>query len=185
MSQGRWVSGELVRSVYVVNMSSGGTSSGGGGSGVSASEVTGIVSGYIAAGISSDIIPTASGAYDIGSSAMPFKDGYFTSGSLYLADSHLFIDPDQNLCIENTVHNTGAPLTTSGQVSGMLAAPKTSYSFVDAGTSATVTLSTRNGGLIVTDPFTESVSNVDLGATTPDPGHLLNVPIDRDWETKL
>ena len=60
----------------------------------------------------------------------------------------------------------------------MLAAPKSSYSFIDAGTSATVTLSTRDGGLIVTDPFTESISNVDLGATTPDPGHLSNVFID-------
>ena len=80
---------------------------------------------------------------------MPFKDGYFTSGSLYLADSHLFIDADQNLCIENTVIS-GEPLTTSGQVSGMIVAPKTSYRFVDARTDATVTLSVRDGGLIVT-----------------------------------
>ena len=174
MSQGRYVSGELVRSVYVVNMSSGG---GGGGGGVTLEQVTGVVSGYIASGISADVIPTQSGAFDIGSAAMPFKDGYFTSGSLYLADSHLFIDPDQNLCIENSVIS-GEPLTTSGQVDAMLAAPKSSYSFIDAGTSATVTLSTRDGGLIVTDPFTESISNVDLGATTPDPGHLSNVFID-------
>ena len=173
MSQGRWIDGRLVNEVFVVNQTSGG----GGGGGVTEEQVTGIVSGYIASGISSDIIPTQSGAYDIGSASMPFKDGYFTSGSLYLADSHLFIDADQNLCIENTVIS-GEPLTTSGQVSGMLAAPKSSYSFIDAGTSATVTLSTRDGGLIVTDPFTESVSNVDLGATTPDPGHLLNVFID-------
>ena len=76
-------------------------------------QVTGIVSGYIASGISSDIIPTASGVYDIGSASMPFKDGYFTSGSLYLADSHVFIDANQDLCIDNTVH-TGAPLATSG-----------------------------------------------------------------------
>ena len=173
MSQGRWIDGRLVNEVFVVNQTSGG----GGGGGVTEEQVTGIVSGYIASGISSDIIPTQSGAYDIGSASMPFKDGYFTSGSLYLADSHLFIDADQNLCIENTVIS-GEPLTTSGQVSGMLAAPKSSYSFIDAGTSATVTLSTRDGGLIVTDPFTESISNVDLGATTPDPGHLSNVFID-------
>ena len=175
MSQGRYVSGELVRSVYVVNMSSGG--GGGGGGGVTLNQVTGVVSGYIASGISTDIIPTQSGAFDIGSASMPFKDGYFTSGSLYLADSHLFIDAAQNLCIENTVIS-GEPLTTSGQVDVMLAAPKSSYSFIDAGTSATVALSARNGGLIVTDPFTESISNVDLGGTTPDPGHILNVFID-------
>ena len=112
MSQGRWIDGRLVNEVYVVNQTSGG---GGGGGGVTEAQVTGIVSGYIASGISSDIIPTQSGAFDIGSASMPFKDGYFTSGSLYLADSHLFIDADQNLCLENTVIS-GEPLTTSGQV---------------------------------------------------------------------
>ena len=59
-----------------------------------------------------------------------------------------------------------------------MAAPRDSYAFIDADTSATVTLSARRGGLIVTDPFTESISNVDLGGTTPDPGHLANVFID-------
>lgn len=173
MSQGRWIDGRLVSEVFVVNQTSGG---GGGGGGVTESEVSGIVSGIVASGIGFDIIPTQSGAYDIGSASMPFKDGYFTSGSLYLADSHLFIDADQNLCIENTVIS-GEPLTTSGQVSGMIVAPKTSYRFVDARTDATVTLSVRDGGLIVTDPFTESVSNVDLGGTTPDPGTITNLSI--------
>ena len=103
MSQGRYVSGELVRSVYVVNMASGGGGGGGGissgdasgiASGVASGVASGIVSGYIATGIASDVIPSQSGQYDLGSSSMPFKDGYFTSGSLYLADSHLFIDAD-------------------------------------------------------------------------------------------
>ena len=150
MSQGRWVNGELVTSVYVVNQTSGG----GGGGGVTEAEVTGIVSGYIASGISSDIIPTASGVYDIGSAAFPFKDGYFTSGTVYLG---------------------GNPAITSGEVSGMIAAPKDVYRFIDNRTDATVSLSVRDGGLIVTDPFTESVSNVDLGGTTPDPGTITNV----------
>jgi hypothetical protein len=57
----------------------------------------------------------------------------------------------------------------------MLAAPKDSYKFKDARTNATVTLSVRDGGLIVTDPFNESVSNVDLGGTTPDPGTITNL----------
>ena len=35
----------------------------------------------------------------------------------------------------------------------------------------------RDGGLIVTDPFTESVSSVDLGGTTPDPGTITNLSI--------
>ena len=169
MSQGRWVNGELVTSVYVVNQTSGG-----GGGGVTETEVTGIVSGYIASGISSDIIPTASGAYDIGSAAFPFKDGYFTSGSLYLSDSHLFIDANADLCIDNATH-VGQALTTSGQVSVMMAEPKDSYKFKDSRTDATVTLSVRDGGLIVTDPFNESVSSVDLGGTTPDPGTITNL----------
>ena len=150
MSQGRWINGELVTSVYVVNQTSGG----GGGGGVTESEVTGIVSGYIASGISSDIIPTASGVYDIGSAAFPFKDGYFTSGTVYLGSN---------------------PVVTSGEVSGMIAAPKDVYRFIDNRTDATVSLSVRDGGLIVTDPFNESVSNVDLGGTTPDPGTITNL----------
>jgi len=149
MSQGRWINGELVTSVYVVNQTSGG-----GGGGVTESEVTGIVSGYIASGISSDIIPTASGVYDIGSAAFPFKDGYFTSGTVYLGSN---------------------PVVTSGEVSGMIAAPKDVYRFIDNRTDATVSLSVRDGGLIVTDPFNESVSNVDLGGTTPDPGTITNL----------
>ena len=48
----------------------------------------------------------------------------------------------------------------------------------DQVTSAEVVLSVRNGTLVVTNPFTESVSEIDLGATTPDPGTLRNVFID-------
>ena len=172
MSQGRWINGELVTSVYVVNQSSGG----GGGGGVTESEVTGIVSGVVASGIRTDVVPYRSGDQDLGSATKPWKDIYLTSGSVYLGESHIFINPDANLCVDNNIHSN-APLVTSGQVSGMLAAPKASFQFTDATTSATVTLSVRNGGLIVTDPFTESVSNVDLGATTPDPGTITNLSI--------
>ena len=48
----------------------------------------------------------------------------------------------------------------------------------DKSTGAEVVLSVRDGALIVTDPFKESVSNVDLGGTTPDPGTLTNVFLD-------
>ena len=48
----------------------------------------------------------------------------------------------------------------------------------DSSTDAIVTLSVRRGSLTVTDPFTESISNVDLGATTPDPGSLTAVSLD-------
>ena len=47
----------------------------------------------------------------------------------------------------------------------------------DKETSAEVVLSVRNGALIVTDPFKESVSAVDLGGTTPDPGNIRNVSL--------
>ena len=49
---------------------------------------------------------------------------------------------------------------------------------VDQATGAEVKLSIKDGALIVTDPFRESISAVDLGATTPDPGTLTNVYID-------
>ena len=48
----------------------------------------------------------------------------------------------------------------------------------DKQTGAEVTLSVRDGALIVTDPFKESVSEIDLGGTTPDPGTLTNIFID-------
>ena len=173
MSQGRWIDGELVTSVYVVNQASGG----GGGGGVTEAEVTGIVSGIVASGIGTDVVPFRSGEQDLGSEDKPWRDIYLTSGSVYLGDSHVFIDAEANLCLDNEF-NVSAPLATSGFVSGLVFSPKESYQFIDARTEATVTVSARNGGLIVTDPFTETISNVDLGATTPDPGHLLNVFID-------
>ena len=78
MSQGRYVNGELVNTVYVVNMASGG----GGGGGITSGEVSGIVSGIIASGlddvtisgqltvngcVNSNLIPCSSGAFDLGS----------------------------------------------------------------------------------------------------------------------
>ena len=42
-------------------------------------------------------------------------------------------------------------------------------------TSAEVVLSVRDGALVVTDPFKESVQVIDLGGTTPDPGNMRNV----------
>lgn len=56
--------------------------------------------------------------------------------------------------------------------------PQEFYEFVDESTAATVRLSARRGALVVTDPFTESVSQIDLGGTTPDPGSLTNVSLD-------
>ena len=48
----------------------------------------------------------------------------------------------------------------------------------DKATGTEVTISVRDGALIVTDPFKESVQEIDLGGTTPDPGTLTNVFID-------
>jgi hypothetical protein len=42
----------------------------------------------------------------------------------------------------------------------------------DTSTGSEVVISVRNGALIVTDPFTESVSEIDLGGTTPDSGTI-------------
>ena len=56
--------------------------------------------------------------------------------------------------------------------------PQPYYEFIDESTAATVRLSARRGALVVTDPFSESVSQIDLGGTTPDPGTLTNVSLD-------
>ena len=165
-----WVSGTLVNPVYVVNMTSG--SGGGGGGGVTASEVTGIVSGYIANGISSDIIPTASGVYDIGSTAFPFKDGYFTSGSLYLGAAHIESSGASLVVDNNVILNSGE---TEYQITGV---PHDDFPFKDGATDNTVFLSVRRNALIVTDPTTDSIAEVDLGGTTPDPGHTVLTFID-------
>jgi hypothetical protein len=45
----------------------------------------------------------------------------------------------------------------------------------DTSTGSEVVISVRNGAIIVTDPFTESVSEIDLGGTTPDPGTITNL----------
>ena len=48
----------------------------------------------------------------------------------------------------------------------------------DKVTDAEIVISVRDGALTVTNPFTESVSTIDLGGTTPDPGKLSNVFLD-------
>ena len=48
----------------------------------------------------------------------------------------------------------------------------------DKVTSAEVVISVRDGALVVTDPFKESVQEIDLGGTTPDPGNIRNVFLD-------
>ena len=50
--------------------------------------------------------------------------------------------------------------------------------FTDKRTSADSILSIRDGQLIVTDTTAEVTTAVDLGGTTPDPGHFRNVYID-------
>jgi hypothetical protein len=42
----------------------------------------------------------------------------------------------------------------------------------DVATGSEVVISVRNGAIIVTDPLTESVSEIDLGGTTPDSGTI-------------
>jgi hypothetical protein len=119
MSQGRYVSGELVSTVYVVNMTSGGSSavdsvfgrtgavtaaSGDyevfylkkdtdgqtqtiSGSGLIVTDGPLTVTGDLTVG--SDILPVVSGGSNLGSAALPFSSGYFSSGSVFIGDSHL------------------------------------------------------------------------------------------------
>lgn len=47
----------------------------------------------------------------------------------------------------------------------------------DKATGVEVVISVRDGALVVTDPFKESVQEIDLGGTTPDPGHIRNVSL--------
>lgn len=56
--------------------------------------------------------------------------------------------------------------------------PQAFYEIIDSNTAATTRLSVRNGTLVLTDPFVETVSEVDLGGTTPDPGHIAKVTLD-------
>jgi len=49
---------------------------------------------------------------------------------------------------------------------------------IDQGNDSQVELSVKNGSLIVTNPFLEVVSEVDLGGTTPDPGNMAKVTLD-------
>ena len=48
----------------------------------------------------------------------------------------------------------------------------------DQATDAEIVLSVRDGALIVTNPFLETVSEIDLGGTTPDPGNMAKVSLD-------
>ncbi len=56
--------------------------------------------------------------------------------------------------------------------------PQAYYEIIDSDTAATTRLSVRNGTLVLTDPFVETVSEVDLGGTTPDPGNIAKVTLD-------
>ena len=49
---------------------------------------------------------------------------------------------------------------------------------VDQGNGSNVELSVKDGAIIVTNPFLETVSEIDLGGTTPDPGNMAKVSLD-------
>ena len=49
---------------------------------------------------------------------------------------------------------------------------------VDQGNASEVEISVKDGALIVTNPFLEVVSEIDLGGTTPDPGNMAKVSLD-------
>lgn len=49
---------------------------------------------------------------------------------------------------------------------------------VDQGNGSNVELSVKDGAIIVTNPFLETISEIDLGGTTPDPGNMAKVSLD-------
>ena len=143
MSQGRYVSGELVRSVYVVNMQSGG---GGGGAVDSVFGRTGDVTaasgdyeafyvkkndGNVAQTISgggglvladtfnvsgittvrSDILPAVSGGANLGSAAVPFGTGYFSSGTVFVGEAQLTATGSA-LYLNGSVMSTGESIAS-------------------------------------------------------------------------
>ena len=194
MSQGRYVDGRLVTEVFVVNQTSGG-----GSGGVTEAEVSGMLeSGFTStgtitasggltvsgdfvvqgSGIASSLIPNDSGVYNLGSAEHPFATGFFDDSTIFLGNLGLGATEDgTHLIIGNPQTRTNADIIlTSAEVEvAITQTPHTSYTFKDTDTDASVTLGVRDGALIITNPFTESVSSVDLGATTIDPGNFRNV----------
>ena len=128
--------------------------------------------------LASDLIPDASGTRNLGSAEVPFATGFFDDSTIFLGNLGLGATQDgTHLIIGNPQTRTNADIIlTSAEVEAAITqTPHTSYTFKDTDTDASVTLGVRDGALIVTNPFTESVSSVDLGATTIDPGNFRNV----------
>ena len=83
-------------------------------------------------------------------------------------EGNLYFDTNINTLM---VYNSGAWAPAAPDDVAVL----TEIVLQDKVTSAEVVLSVRDGALTVTDPFRESIQEIDLGGTTPDPGQLRNV----------
>ena len=83
-------------------------------------------------------------------------------------EGNLYFDTDINCLM---VYNSGAWVKAAPDDVAVL----TEIVLQDKVTSAEVVISIRDGALVVTDPFKESVQEIDLGGTTPDPGNMRNV----------
>ena len=83
-------------------------------------------------------------------------------------EGNLYFDTDINCLM---VYNSGAWVKAAPDDVAVL----TEIVLQDKVTSAEVVISVRDGALVVTDPFKESIQEIDLGGTTPDPGNLRNV----------
>ena len=58
--------------------------------------------------IRTHLIPDVSGAYDLGSSAFPFRDGYFSANSIRIGTGKVIADPAGNILTVNAAGVTGS-----------------------------------------------------------------------------
>ena len=107
----------------------------------------------------------------VGGSAVKVPAGPSSGRPDPAEEGNLYFDTDINCLM---VYNSGAWVKAAPDDVAVL----TEIVLQDKVTSAEVVISVRDGALIVTDPFKESVSIIDLGGTTPDPGNMRNVYLD-------
>lgn len=107
----------------------------------------------------------------VGGSAVKVPSGPSTGRPNPAEEGNLYFDTDINALM---VYNGGAWVKADPDDVAVL----TELVLQDKVTSSEVVISVRDGSLVVTDPFKESVQEIDLGGTTPDPGTIRNVFID-------
>ena len=106
----------------------------------------------------------------VGGSAVKVPSGNSDSRPDPAEEGNLYFDTSINTLM---VYNNGAWAPAAPDEIAVLE----EIVLQDKVTEAEIVISVRDGALVVTNPFTESISTIDLGGTTPDPGHIRNVYI--------